>query len=67
MTPEHFTEASGPDYIDREEFRDALDERERFLLGLINSMWREVVWLRALLGLTGLALLLLTVVVALRV
>lgn len=61
-----FTAASGPDYVSREEMADAIDDRERFLLDLIMSQWREVVWLRGLLGLTGVALFLVTLAVALR-
>lgn len=62
MIPHDFMSASGPDYV----YQDEHDRDVSVLNSSITSLWREVVLLRALLGLTGLALLLLTLAVALR-
>ena len=54
------------EYVTPEMLEDELDRRELALGGSISALWREVVILRVLLVLTGLALLLVTVAMAVR-
>lgn len=53
---------SGPDYISREEHRDALYETEGMLMGVIRDVSNTLLWTRLLLALTVFALFLVLLV-----